>query len=76
MEKKLGNSVEDLMFLVGYVKKPKNVASKWVRDIETEAENAWMDGKNADANPYGKEYTGNIKADVWYKMWLNCNKNL
>lgn len=46
------NTLEDLMFLLGYEPKQKNVTKKWIRDIETDAETAWIDGKNADKNPY------------------------
>ena len=66
------NTVEDLMFLMGYEKKSKNVASKWVRDIETRADNDWADGKNADKNPYN---INDRRHNIWYNRWMLNQKN-
>lgn len=64
-----GNSVEDLMFLFGW---KKNVKYGKFEQIKIEAENAWLDGKDADANPYQK---GTVQNSCWYSQWLSCNKN-
>jgi hypothetical protein len=61
---------DDLMALFGIVKNMKT-SLKWVQ-VQIEAENSWLNGDNADANPYAK---GTLKHEVWYKTWLECNKN-
>lgn len=73
----MGHSIEDLMFLSGWQKKnPANGVSgkslKWSR-IDIEAENAWYDGLNADANPYAEN---SIEHSAWYNRWYQCNTNL
>jgi hypothetical protein len=42
--------------------------------IRTEAENAWLEGKDAKDNPYrDKEvFYGNYY--LWNKYWIECNK--
>lgn len=62
-------NIEDLMFLFGWRKGEKY--GKWEK-IKVQAQNDWLDGKNADANPYRN---GSLEADVWYKEWKKCNIN-
>lgn len=64
------NTIDDLMFLLGYEKKPK-VNSVFTM-IRVRAEQDWYDGKHAKDNPY-KE--GTLQNETWYKTWLECNKN-
>lgn len=45
---------------------------KWGH-IETEAENAWLEGVNADANPYNQN-TQKIEYYCWNNRWRLCNK--
>jgi hypothetical protein len=61
------NTQDDLMFLFGIRKNGKSE-----RTIAIEAENAWLDGKNADANPYPKDSGQHFE---WYRFWYQCNKN-
>ena len=68
-----GNTVSDLMFLFGYKPKPARFGSRF-DSIKIEAENAWLEGKNADANPYNKNNQP-LEYNTWYAAWLNCNKN-
>lgn len=62
------HTIEDLNFLFGR----HTEQSKRQSRISIEAENDWLDGKNADANPYPKGSWQNLE---WYRVWFNCNKN-
>jgi hypothetical protein len=64
-----GHTIEDLMFLFG---KKKNERHGKFDMIRTEAENAWMENKDAIANPYAK---GTIEHNVWHEQWYKCNIN-
>jgi hypothetical protein len=65
----------ELMEILGYLPKYIPASPRWVRDIRTDAQNAWRDGKDADANPYNKDKGQSIQHDIWYLEWLQCNKN-
>jgi len=54
---------DDLSFLFGRGR---------FEQVRIEAENSWLEGKDADANPYKQ---GTQKHDIWYSQWLQCNKN-
>lgn len=45
---------------------------KWGH-IETEAENSWLEGNDADANPYNQKRQ-NVEYWCWYKRWKLCNQ--
>ena len=64
METQIELKVDDLLALFAY--------NKWDA-IRTEAENAWLEGANADANPYNQK-TDFLKWSVWNKRWCDCNK--
>lgn len=69
-----GNSIEDLMFLFGIRKKGKNTYRDQVAYIM--GENAWCEGKNADANPFSRnDIVSSFKYSAWYEAWLECNQN-
>lgn len=41
--------------------------------IKVAAQNAWLEGKDADANPYDSTVYW-IEHGVWYREWFKCNK--
>lgn len=43
--------------------------------IETLAENAWLEGEDADANPYDIQEETH-KHFTWLRKWKECNKYL
>jgi hypothetical protein len=63
------NTIDDLMGVFG-IKKGVEY-TKW-KQIEVEATNDWLEGVDADYNPYK---AGTLEHSVWYQAWLNCNKN-
>lgn len=64
-----GLSVEDAMFLFGWEKGKRY--GKFTQ-IRIQAENAWLDGKDADANPFQK---GTVEHGEWHGQWYQCNKH-
>jgi len=62
------------MGILGYIPKDINAKPRDWRDIDTDAENAWRDGKNADANPYNKDNKP-IHWRAWHNAWYQCNVN-
>lgn len=63
------NSIDDLMSLFGFERNKRY--SKFTQ-IRVEAENAWLEGVNADANPFNK---GTVEYWTWYETWKKCNVN-
>jgi len=74
--KKEANAVDDLMMLLGWQKKTAINSNRYGKftQIKVEAENAWLEGANADANPYN-ERTQNVEYWAWYRTWKECNVN-
>ena len=43
--------------------------NEW-EQIKTEAENAWLEGKDANANPYPVNSNKHL---IWHRAWHQCN---
>lgn len=57
-------SFDDLAFLIGHSD---------IENVKIEAENAWLNEANADANPYNQKIN-EWQYDVWRSRWKECNK--
>lgn len=58
---------EDLMMLFGI---RKNRPYNKFQMIQIEAENAWLNGDDADKNPYK---AGSASHSAWFNKWHECN---
>ncbi len=58
---------EDLLFLFGY---KRNKRCYKEDSVKIEAENAWLEGHDANKNPYppSSDYHR-----IWYQTWRDCN---
>lgn len=63
------NDVDDLMALFGFEKYKKY--SRFTA-IRLDAENAWLEGKDADTNPHK---TQSLEYWTWNETWKVCNKH-
>lgn len=63
---------DDLCYLFGIKRGTRRYVNRETEQAKIEGENAWLDGLNADANPYAK---GTNRQQAWYSSWLTCNKN-